>query len=174
MATHKVDQSDRAIAEQVGVSQPFVSKLRKQVITVITPEKVVGRDGKSYPATQPPRKPAADKQRAVESALRHSYSQQYSDRQIAEWVGVHHDTVSSHRKRTQVVESDTSDKRIGRDGKSYPATQTPRKPSAEKQAETAIVNTETGEVSRYKADGATFKSLKLIDLDAAGSATYHL
>lgn len=46
------DWSDRRVAEACGVSQPFVSKLRPQVITVITsaPTTRIGRDGKQYPA----------------------------------------------------------------------------------------------------------------------------
>jgi hypothetical protein len=43
------NDSDNAIAERVGVSQPFVSKLRPQLITVIN-STVTGTDGKSYPA----------------------------------------------------------------------------------------------------------------------------
>jgi hypothetical protein len=45
--------SAHTIAEHCGVSQPFASEIRRQVITVITcplPEKVTGRDGKQYPA----------------------------------------------------------------------------------------------------------------------------
>ncbi len=40
-------KSDRAIADHVGVSDPFVSGLRRQVLTVSTCERV-GRDGKTY------------------------------------------------------------------------------------------------------------------------------
>ena len=44
--------SDRAIAEMCGVTQPFVGKIRCQVITVMTspaPTHRIGKDGKSYP-----------------------------------------------------------------------------------------------------------------------------
>jgi uncharacterized ParB-like nuclease family protein len=56
--------SDHKIAEVCGVSQPFVLKVRPQVITVITcptpsqpttqeePPKRLGKDGKQYPATK--------------------------------------------------------------------------------------------------------------------------
>jgi len=40
------DLSDGAIAEMVGVSQPFVSKLRGQLITVMSSSTRTGRDGK--------------------------------------------------------------------------------------------------------------------------------
>lgn len=43
--------SNRAIAEQVGVSDPFVGKLRPQVLTVSTSDRRIGADGKSDPAT---------------------------------------------------------------------------------------------------------------------------
>lgn len=54
--------SDRQIAEHVGVSQPFVGKIREQVITVITCEsrqssRRTGADGKSYPAVPKHAKP---------------------------------------------------------------------------------------------------------------------
>lgn len=46
-------KSDRAIADHVGVSDPFVSGLRRQVLTVSTCERV-GRDGKTYRVPPPP------------------------------------------------------------------------------------------------------------------------
>lgn len=46
-------KSDRAIADHVGVSDPFVSGLRRQVLTVSTCERV-GRDGKRYRVPPPP------------------------------------------------------------------------------------------------------------------------
>lgn len=60
-------KSDRWIADQCGVSHPFVIGLRPQVVTVTTsteaaatlPGKRIGQDGKNYPATQP-RKPPAE------------------------------------------------------------------------------------------------------------------
>ena len=51
-------ESDRAIADRAGVSDPFVGEVRRQVLTVSTsppPPTRTGRDGKEYPATQPPR-----------------------------------------------------------------------------------------------------------------------
>lgn len=46
------DMSDRAIAEHCGVSNPFVSEMRRQVLTVNTSAASTrtGRDGKEYPA----------------------------------------------------------------------------------------------------------------------------
>ena len=60
--------SDQWIADACEVTQPFVLKLRPQFITVINsssessepepaPERRTGKDGKSYPAKQKPRKP---------------------------------------------------------------------------------------------------------------------
>lgn len=59
--------TDHKIAEHIGVTQPFVSALRKQVISVITPPangkpaptttKRVGRDGKIYKVKKPEPKP---------------------------------------------------------------------------------------------------------------------
>lgn len=49
-------KSDRAIAEEIGVSQPTVSKARKETgDNNLSPDARTGRDGKSYPA-----KPIAD------------------------------------------------------------------------------------------------------------------
>lgn len=62
----KPDASSSAIAEHVGVSDPFVEKVRAEVLTVRTsagdePAKRVGKDGKSYPSK---RKPKGDKKPA--------------------------------------------------------------------------------------------------------------
>jgi len=42
------DSSDNKIADLCGVSQPFVSQVRSQLKTVISPATRVGRDGKHY------------------------------------------------------------------------------------------------------------------------------
>ena len=69
--------SDHAIADHVGVSQPFVSDLRNQLITVIssTDAKRLGLDGKmrpvrksNFPANPPPSQPKNDTM-AVERTL---------------------------------------------------------------------------------------------------------
>jgi len=57
-------ESSNWIAKHCGVSQPFVSTVKAEVITVITSARVRGSDGKSYPASKP-RKPAPA--RATES-----------------------------------------------------------------------------------------------------------
>lgn len=54
---HFADQSDNRIADMTGTSQPFVSSIRKQLITVINSTKLQaktreGRDGKNYPAPE--------------------------------------------------------------------------------------------------------------------------
>jgi hypothetical protein len=60
----KGDWSDRAIADHVGVTHPFVAKVRGEVVTVTTStgtslseqfEKRIARDGSMRPATQPVR-----------------------------------------------------------------------------------------------------------------------
>lgn len=51
-------QSDRAIAEQVGVGAPMVGKYRCNNITPEPAANRIGRDGKSYPPTQPARSPS--------------------------------------------------------------------------------------------------------------------
>jgi hypothetical protein len=60
-----------------------------------------------------------DKQRAVKAALQHPQGASKSDRQIAEHVGVHHDTVGRHRKELQAstVGIRQSPKRQGKDGR---------------------------------------------------------
>ena len=68
------------------------------------------------------RRTNADKRRAVEMVLRDEEWVKWSNRKIAEHVGVHHDLVASVRSSCQVAESATST-RIGADGKSYQATQ---------------------------------------------------
>lgn len=49
--------SDRALADICAVTNPFVAKIRAEVLTVSTstPTHRTGSDGKSYPATQPAR-----------------------------------------------------------------------------------------------------------------------
>ena len=47
------DSSQRRIAQQVGCTQPYVSRIRSQVITSChLPSRVVGTDGRSYPAAR--------------------------------------------------------------------------------------------------------------------------
>ena len=52
-------QSDRAIAEQVGVEHHMVAKYRAEQVGE-SPTSRIGKDGKSYPPTQPARSPALD------------------------------------------------------------------------------------------------------------------
>lgn len=63
-------KSDRWIADACGVSDPFVGKLRAQVLTVSTGTRE-GRDGKQQSATKPKKKKAAkrfDSARAAKAA----------------------------------------------------------------------------------------------------------
>lgn len=55
-----VTWSDQEISRSCGVSQPFVGKLREQLITVInTGKKRIGKDGRKYNAKKPTLKPKA-------------------------------------------------------------------------------------------------------------------
>ncbi len=65
------DMSSRAIAELCGVSNHMVDRERPQQVgqnpTSTEKPTVIGKDGKTYPATQPPRTtPKAEKQTAIE------------------------------------------------------------------------------------------------------------
>jgi hypothetical protein len=52
------EKSDRAIAEEIGVSQPTVSRARKRAVdTDVSTEKRTGKDGKKYKASKPKAKP---------------------------------------------------------------------------------------------------------------------
>lgn len=52
------DKSQNQIADQIGCSQQHVQQVRAQVTTTCNlPPRVTGKDGKSYPATRPPRRP---------------------------------------------------------------------------------------------------------------------
>jgi hypothetical protein len=44
------EKSNRAIADEIGVSDMTVGRARKEGATDVAPEEVIGRDGKSYPA----------------------------------------------------------------------------------------------------------------------------
>lgn len=44
------EKTDRALAAELGISHKTVERARKSVVTYVTPEKRVGKDGKKYPA----------------------------------------------------------------------------------------------------------------------------
>lgn len=45
------NRSAKALAAEVGMSQPCVSRIRRQVMqTHNLPDRVIGRDGRTYPA----------------------------------------------------------------------------------------------------------------------------
>ncbi len=53
------ERSQNEIAEQIGCSQRHVSTVRAEVRTTSNlPDRVTGKDGKSYPASRPSRQPA--------------------------------------------------------------------------------------------------------------------
>jgi hypothetical protein len=67
-------KSDRAIAKEIGVSQPTVSRARqKSGDTNVSPVARIGRDGKKYPATQKPKpkkpKKASDQVNAMQRSV---------------------------------------------------------------------------------------------------------
>lgn len=64
------------------------------------------------------RRTNADKQRAVQAALRHPDGANKSDRAIADHIGVDHQTVANWRKKMS-VEVRQSTEREGRDGRAY-------------------------------------------------------
>lgn len=69
-------RSAGAIAEQIGVNQDYVSELRRKVKdTLDLPERVTGKDGKSYPASRASNLPVShklpiEKAEAIERMLR--------------------------------------------------------------------------------------------------------
>ncbi len=83
--------SDRQLAELCGVSQPFVSRIRSELITVITSE-VIGADGKAYPTA------AVAKANRAEIAKVVASNPDDSNVKIAEAVGVSDKTVASVRQ----------------------------------------------------------------------------
>lgn len=105
------DWSDRRVAEACGVSQPFVSKLRPQVITVITsaPTTRIGRDGKQYPVSDPTEAKIVQIEK-----IRELSAQGFRSEQIAEQV-----SVSPKRIRVIARESniDLPDFKMGRQRK---------------------------------------------------------
>jgi hypothetical protein len=60
------EKSDRAIAAEIGVDHKTVGAARRSVGEHSPPEKRVGKDGKSYPATKPPPKPVYSKKEEAE------------------------------------------------------------------------------------------------------------
>jgi len=76
-----------------------------------------------------------DKRRAVESALRHAKGAGCSDREIAEHVGVHFDTVAKYRTRLEREGTiGKSDSRTGRDGRKIKTANIGRKRKKGKRA----------------------------------------
>jgi hypothetical protein len=74
------EKSDRAIAEEIGVSQPTVSRARKRSVdTDVSTEKRTGKDGKKYKVSKPKTKPqpkAQEQQKPDAPALSLSMSAQ--------------------------------------------------------------------------------------------------
>lgn len=65
------DRSINQIAEQIGVNQRYASEVKSQVsATTNLPDRVTGKDGKSYPSSRPESAARHPKAEEVESALR--------------------------------------------------------------------------------------------------------
>lgn len=65
-------QSDRAIAEHVGVTHPTVAEARRQVVKFTTSNERTGQDGKKYPMPPPPPpRPSAQKPATEPPPLTH-------------------------------------------------------------------------------------------------------
>jgi hypothetical protein len=83
-----------------------------------------------------------DKQRAVKAALAHPKAAGMSDRKIAEYVGVHYNTVAEYRKAT-ITKGDSEPRcRTGRDGRTINTQnigKPPRQPQTVHKAEQAIL-----------------------------------
>jgi hypothetical protein len=47
---HHSDLSNSVVAAELGVSEATVRRARREGVTEVTPERVIGLDGKSYPA----------------------------------------------------------------------------------------------------------------------------
>lgn len=90
------ERSARAIAEQLGANNSWVSEVRSQVLgTLHLPDRVIGRDGKSQPASRsktPSERPSPARTRSTLSErwdrAREMAADGYSTRQMAQEFGV--------------------------------------------------------------------------------------
>jgi len=138
---NKGGESDHHLAALCGVSQPFVSQMRLAVITVIKPVNRPGHVAQNATAqknhvlsngakhngatgkvstTETVRRTNADKRNCVVAALKEFPD--LSNRALAERCGVSDMLVGNVRNQGQTkVQETCACKRIGRDGKKYPA-----------------------------------------------------
>jgi hypothetical protein len=73
------EKSNRAIAAEIGVSEPTVRLAREQGTSCDAPEKVVGKDGKSYAAKRPA---AADHMREARTGADSIWNQAWKTAQL--------------------------------------------------------------------------------------------
>jgi len=101
------EKSQTQIAEQVGCAQSWVSDIKKQVIgtdnltsqstsgdTPELPDRVTGKDGKSYPARKPKPEPELETEDTTEP-----------EQEIAEQVGCRKENVTSYNYPTTRTDS---------------------------------------------------------------------
>lgn len=100
------DKSQNQIADQIGCSQRYVSSVKDQVRTTSNlPDRVIGKDGKSYPSskprtlesTRPDRSPSAVTQRRKD--IRDMAERGFTTRQIAAGLEIHEETVGEIAKK---------------------------------------------------------------------------
>jgi DNA-binding CsgD family transcriptional regulator len=145
------DKSDNHIAKLCGVSQPFVSRMRRQIITVINSATGLGKDGNKYPETKARglMNGSEDNKAAVQTGMSKTLPRankdkrnsiiavlkecpDLSNRAIAERCFVSDMLVGDVRRQNQIqvqefevqqfqVQNSCTSMRVGRDGKKYPA-----------------------------------------------------
>jgi DNA-binding CsgD family transcriptional regulator len=100
------ERSGKQISEQLGCSQRYVSEVRDQVrATSNLPDRVVGRDGKTYPASRPTERPAVSPQHA---AIVESIKAGKSSHDICTGLGVRAEMVATARRELGVAKVDNS------------------------------------------------------------------
>lgn len=104
------DRSGKQIAEQLGCSQSRVSAIRDRMRltaspTDTLPDRVIGKDGKSYPASLPKEKPPVDPRRkSVVDMVRDGKS----SKDICAEIGVRSEMVADVRRELGVAKPDNS------------------------------------------------------------------
>lgn len=100
------DRSGKQLSEQIGCSQRYVASIREHVrATANLPDRVKGKDGKSYPAARPKEPVAIDPKREAIAAL---INEGRSSRAICAELGVRGEIVAEIRRELGVAKPDTS------------------------------------------------------------------
>lgn len=100
------DRSGKQLSEQIGCSQRYVATVRDQVrATANLPDRVTGKDGKTYPARRPKEVVAVDpKREAIAVLVREGKSSQ----DICSALQTRSETVANVRRELGVGKVDTS------------------------------------------------------------------